>query len=104
GSADAFRSESFAGARSNGQGDRGRRNHLVLLLDVAGQTVVAGLAARVVGAVTALDLARARLIRIAGFRCRRHRAVVPVPLHGRTVEVGVVVGAALDVDRDVHAQ
>ena len=63
---------------------------------------------RVVGAVAngvaALDLAHPGLVGLAVFGVLRDGAVVPVPLDGRAIEVGVVVGAALHVDRQVHAK
>src|SRR6185436_10148464 len=66
--------------------------------------VAAGLTIDVLRAVMPLDRALARLIRVAVFRILRRHIVAPLPLHGRTVEVGVVIGTAAQNDRHPHTQ
>src|SRR4051794_35587155 len=94
----------FGSAGTNRQRRRRSGNDFVLLLDAEGEVVIARKPERVVGAVTPLDGALARFVRLAVLGVLGHRAVVPVPLHGGAVEVGVIVWSAFHVDGEVHTQ
>src|SRR5215510_6117840 len=91
-------------AGAHRDGGRRRGDHLVLLLQPECETVLARQSEGVVRAEAPLDTALAGFIRLAVLGRLRDRSIVPVPLQRRTVEIGVVVGAAPDVHGHVHAK
>src|SRR5262245_65489137 len=74
------------------------------LLEAEEDLICTRLLEDVLNRIPALDLALARLIRIAVFRILRDGAIAPIPLHLRAVVLLVVVGAVLHIDHETDPQ
>src|SRR5688500_4778126 len=96
--------KAFACSRSDGDVGADARHEPRLLLQSAADSVCAALPVDVVGREATLNGALARLVRIAVTGVFRHRAVTPVPLDGRTIEVRVVVAAVAEIHSRADAQ
>src|SRR5689334_24143671 len=96
--------KALGGASPDGQ-RRGRRgDDPVFLLQSEGHAIIAGQPERVIAGIAPLDAAFARFVRVAVFGILGDRSVIPVPLHGGAVELGVVVRTAPHVDDRVNAK
>src|SRR5690349_4998166 len=96
--------KTLGGARPHGQRCRGRGDDLVFLLQSERHAIIAGQLECVIAGVASLDAALARLVRVAVFGILGDRSVIPVPLHGGAVELGVVVRTAPDVNDGAHTE
>src|SRR5262245_1124481 len=92
--------------RPGPDGQRRRRggDDLVFLCQSERYPIIPGQPEGVIGAVAPLDAALTRFVGVAVFGILGDRSVIPVPLHGGAVELGVVVRTTPDVNDGANAK
>src|SRR6185503_18302165 len=96
--------ETLIGTGAHSQRRRRGRDDLVFLFQPERHPIISRQPERVIAGVAPLDAAPARFVRVAVFGILGDGSVVPVPLHGGAVELGVVVRTTPDVNDRVNAK